>query len=331
MKLAAGTFLAGASSRLLPASIPFRYFGAAVAFHFAAWVALFADADVVPRFAGGLGWPVASLHLVTLGTLAMTAIGASLQLLPVATRQPVAAGHGPAAIWWLYTPGVAAIAAGMGTATIWLLAAGAVAVIVALSLYAALLAGNLAGAKGMPTVIAHGWVALGSLVVVLASAVSLAGAYAGLVGLARPTALAFAHRFRCLRIHGDAGAWTFLHPGAHVRVVGGARRSHGTHFGGARGGGPGPRGHRCLRHRRATVVRGGDHRRHRRGSGASAADADRAAHRYAPRTGAFVPAGAHQLGTARGKSRVGPRHGPRRAIRGNPDAVRASRSSPVGC
>lgn len=190
MKLAAGTFMAGATSRLLPASIPLRYFGAAVAFHLAAWVALLAGASEVPRFAGGLGWTVAALHLVTLGVLAMTAIGASLQLLPVATRQPVAAGHGPAAIWWLYTPGVAAIALGMGMAATWLLAAGAAAVIVALAVYAALLAGNLAGAKGMPTVIVHGWVALGSLVIVLVSAVSLAGAYAGFVGLARPTALA---------------------------------------------------------------------------------------------------------------------------------------------
>ena len=90
MKLAAGAFIAGAASRLLPASIPFRFFGAAVAYHLLAWIVLFAGAQSVPRFAGGLGWPLAALHLVTLGVLAMTAIGASLQLLPVATRQPVA-------------------------------------------------------------------------------------------------------------------------------------------------------------------------------------------------------------------------------------------------
>lgn len=201
MKPAAGAFLAGAGSRLLPASVPFRYFGAAVAFHVFAWLALFAGADAAPRFAGGLGWPVAALHLVTLGTLAMTAIGASLQLLPVATRHPVASAIGPATIWWVYTPGVAATALGMGTATTWLLATGAVAVIVALSLYAASLATNLAGAKGMPAVIAHGWVALASLVVVLASGVSLAGAYAGVAGLARPTALA---------LHIVFAAWGFM-------------------------------------------------------------------------------------------------------------------------
>ena len=98
MRLAAGAFMGGAVSRLLPASIPFRFFGAAVVYHLLAWIALGADPQGVPRFAGGLGWPLAALHLVTLGVLAMTAIGASLQLLPVATRQPVLSRRWPAAI-----------------------------------------------------------------------------------------------------------------------------------------------------------------------------------------------------------------------------------------
>ena len=74
----AGGVLAGAGSRLLPASVPFRFFGAAVAFHVVAWLAALAGADALPAFAGGLGWPLASLHAITLGVLAMTAIGASL-------------------------------------------------------------------------------------------------------------------------------------------------------------------------------------------------------------------------------------------------------------
>ncbi len=191
MKPAAGAFLAGAASRLLPASIPFRFFGAAVAYHLLAWIALGAGAPSVPRFAGGLGWPLAALHLVTLGVLVMTAMGASLQLLPVATRQPVPAGRWPAVIWWLYTPGVAAIALGMGIPAPRLLACGAVAVIVALSAFALLLARNLVGARGLPVVIAHSWGALASLVVVLASAASLTGAYLGLPGLERGMALAW--------------------------------------------------------------------------------------------------------------------------------------------
>ena len=46
--LAAGAFLGGAKSRLLPASIPLRYFGAAVAYHALAWLALLLGAPAVP-------------------------------------------------------------------------------------------------------------------------------------------------------------------------------------------------------------------------------------------------------------------------------------------
>jgi hypothetical protein len=189
MKLGAGAFITGAASRLLPPSIPFRFFGAAVAYHLLAWIALLAGAQGVPRFAGGLGWPLAALHLLTLGVLAMTAIGASLQLLPVATRQPVRSKRWPALIWWLYTPGVAAVALGMGMPAPRLLAGGAVAVVAALGGYALLLARNLIGARGMPVVVAHGWAALGSLVVVLATALSLVCAYLGFPGFERGMAL----------------------------------------------------------------------------------------------------------------------------------------------
>jgi hypothetical protein len=190
MRLAAGAFIAGAASRLLPPSIPFRFFGAAVAYQLLAWIALFAGAQGVPRFSGGLGWPLAALHLVTLGVLVMTAIGASLQLLPVATRQPVRSKWWPALIWWLYTPGVAAVAVGMGVPAPTLLAGGAIAVLAALGGFAWVLAGNLVGARGMPVVVAHGWAALGSLVVVLATALSLACAYMGFSGFGRGMSLA---------------------------------------------------------------------------------------------------------------------------------------------
>ena len=185
-----GAFLGGAKSRLLPASIPFRYFAAAVAYHVLAWLALLGGADDVPTFAGGLGWPLAALHLVTLGVLVMTAVGASLQLLPVATRQPLRWPRAPALIWWLYTPGVAAIALGMGMPAPAWLAGGALLVVLALAGYAALLAWNLIGARGMPAVAFHGWVALASLAIVVATALSLACAYVGVPGLARDTALA---------------------------------------------------------------------------------------------------------------------------------------------
>jgi hypothetical protein len=183
-----GAFLAGAGSRLLPASLPFRFFGAAVASHVLAWIALLAGAQEVPRFVGGLGWPLAALHLVTLGVLAMTAIGASLQLLPVATRRPVGHARLIGAIWWSYTAGVAVLVAGMGFAAPRVLAAGAVATIAALGVYAVLLVRNLVGARGMREVVLHGWVACAALVATIVTAYSLAGSYVGAPGLARGVA-----------------------------------------------------------------------------------------------------------------------------------------------
>jgi hypothetical protein len=190
MKIGAGAFLAGAKSRLLPASIPFRFFGAAVAYHLLAWVALLFGAVASPHLVGGLGWPLAALHLLTLGVLAMTAIGASLQLLPVATRQPIRSHRWTSAIWWLYTPGVGVVTLGMGLPAPSLLAAGAVAVLAALTVYGVLLAQNLIGARGMPAVVAHGWTAVVSLVVVVITAASLVGTYVGMPALDRGTALA---------------------------------------------------------------------------------------------------------------------------------------------
>ncbi len=175
-----GAFLGDARSRLLPVSIPLRFFGAATLFHLLAWIALAASAGEWLDFDGGLGWPLAALHLVALGVLGMTTLGAGAQLLPVATRQPAPGSRWMAAIWWLYTPGVALLALGMGWPQTRWLAAGAVAVGLAFTAWGVLMIRNLRGARGMPGVVSHGWVALAALAVLLASALSLAGTWRGL-------------------------------------------------------------------------------------------------------------------------------------------------------
>jgi hypothetical protein len=185
-----GAFLGGAKTRLLPASIPLRFFGAACVFHLLAWLALLAGAQVWPQAPAAMGWPLAALHLVTLGVLGMTAMGAGAQLLPVATRKPAPGYRLLAAIWWTYTPGVAVLALGMGLARPPVLAAGAVAVVIAFTAWAALMVRNLRGARGMPGVVAHGWAALIALALVLATALSLAGSWLGLPAPSRDTALA---------------------------------------------------------------------------------------------------------------------------------------------
>ena len=50
VKTTPGAFLGGAVGRLLPASIPFRYLGAAAVFHVAARVSLVAGAYGAPRY-----------------------------------------------------------------------------------------------------------------------------------------------------------------------------------------------------------------------------------------------------------------------------------------
>lgn len=187
----ANTFIGGASGRLLAPSIVFRFFAAAVLFHLLAWLALLAAEPSLPDFSGGLGWTLAALHLVTLGVLVMTTIGASLQLLPVATRQSVPSARWPyELVWILYTLGVVAVCTGMAIALPGMLWPGALAVGAALLIYLVLLAGNLHGAKGTGLVVLHGWGASLSLLVLLGSGLSLAAAYSGVIVLERQSALA---------------------------------------------------------------------------------------------------------------------------------------------
>ena len=55
-------------------------------FHLIGWTALAAGAPLLAATGGGLGLPLAGLHLMTLGVLTVTAMGAGFQLLPVAIQ-----------------------------------------------------------------------------------------------------------------------------------------------------------------------------------------------------------------------------------------------------
>lgn len=165
---------------MLPLSLPMRFFGAAAAFHVIAWIALGVGANQVPRFAGGIGWPLAALHALTLGVLAMSAIGAALQLMPVATRQPLRSRAAVLAVWWLYAPGVAALVAAMALQQPLAMAIAALPVAAGLLLFGLLMARNLVGVRGsMPGVRTMGWLALASLAVALASALGMLAMWAG--------------------------------------------------------------------------------------------------------------------------------------------------------
>ncbi len=157
-------FLGGAKSRLLPMSVPFRFFAAAALFHVLMWATLLTDAGNAVSFHGGFGPTLASIHLLTLGVLTMTAAGASVQLLPVATRRPIAAVWPIKLLFWILTPGLIILVSGMYLGWPAPLATGSSMVTVALVLLAILLGDNLRRSRSLPVVSAFGWAALVSLV-----------------------------------------------------------------------------------------------------------------------------------------------------------------------
>lgn len=173
----AATFLAGAKSRLLPASIPFRFFAAAAAFHVAMWAVLLVAGEHLPGFRGGPGPVLAAVHLLTLGVLTTAAMGAAVQLLPVATRRALAAVWPIKLVFWLTVPGIAAMVLGMFATQMSVLIPSAIATTLGLLVFAALLADNLRRAGSLPVVAAYGWAALASLLLLAALGLALAFDY----------------------------------------------------------------------------------------------------------------------------------------------------------
>jgi len=169
----AATFLGGAKDRLLPASVPFRYFMAAVIFQILAWAALILGADELAEFVGGTGYVLAALHLLTLGVLVMTAMGASFQLLPVATRKPLQSVWPAQLAFWIFVPGVLLLAFGMLDGDAVFLHAGGAGVVGGLLIFAVLTALNLRKPAGFQIVALHGWGALLALVVVASLGLAL--------------------------------------------------------------------------------------------------------------------------------------------------------------
>jgi len=170
----AATFLGGAKSRLLPPSIPFRFFAVAAIFHVLMWLVLLTRAGEAVGFHGGLGSTLAAVHLLALGILVTTAIGASVQLLPVATRRALVTIWPIKLVFWLTVPGMIALIGGMYTAQTSILIPAAVITTAGLLLFCGLLADNLRRASSIPVVVAYGWAALAALVLVIALGVTLA-------------------------------------------------------------------------------------------------------------------------------------------------------------
>ncbi len=157
-------FLGGARQRLLPASLPFRFFLGATLFHIAAWAVLIGAAEELAGYAGGPGPVLAALHLATLGVLAMTAMGAGYQLLPVISGRALARIWPVALSFWLFAPGVALLGLGMymggGGPGLAAMQMGGALAAAGLAVFGLLSAHNLSRGGPVAVVAGHGWAAL---------------------------------------------------------------------------------------------------------------------------------------------------------------------------
>ena len=221
----AATFLGGAKSRLLPPSLPFRFFAAAAVFHVLLWLVLLLAAGNATSFAGGFGPALAVVHLLTLGVLTMTAIGAATQILPVATRRPLTAVWLVKLVFWLTVPGIMVLIAGMYAAEKHALLAGASATTAGLALFAWLFAEQLA-VRRQPT--GRCGLRLGGIGLANRARRSRYRACLQLPvrNSSQPRGRrARSHAARWLRIHGAAGPRLQPHPGPDVRTRFGSREA----------------------------------------------------------------------------------------------------------
>jgi hypothetical protein len=169
----AARLIRGAGGRLLPPSVPLRFFAMAVLSHVAFWAALLATSGQLAGFRGGLAPLLAAVHLLTIGVLLCVAIGAAVQILPVVTRQPLVTVWPIRFLFWLLLAGLVLLVIGFGAVRPDLTSIGGGVVAAGVCLLAAMLADNLRRAKDPLIVVAYGWAALAALVVTVLLGVAL--------------------------------------------------------------------------------------------------------------------------------------------------------------
>ncbi|VAV92528.1 hypothetical protein MNBD_ALPHA01-1476 [hydrothermal vent metagenome] len=156
-------FLSGANSRLLPASIPFRFFTAAAICYALFWAALFVSADDITSYVIGGGPILGLIHMATLGVLTMTVIGASLQLLSVATRRAFSHFWICRLLSWIYIPGFILLTGAMYVNWPVGMLYGAGLTGIGLLIFCGLITDNIRNVKGMAAIMTHCWAAMLSL------------------------------------------------------------------------------------------------------------------------------------------------------------------------
>ncbi len=165
--------MGGAGQRLLPETIPLRFFGVAVFAHVAAWVALAWIAEDVAAFSGGPGPVLAAIHILTLGVLLLTAMGASFQMLPVALGRLAPPVWACKATFWMFLAGAVVLLFGFAQALPEIMVAGAILTVLGVTLYGVTIARVVRGSGELRPVLMHVWTALASLALAVGLALAL--------------------------------------------------------------------------------------------------------------------------------------------------------------
>ncbi len=171
--MSGANFLSGAKGRLLPPSIPFRFFMAAVIFYLLFWAALFSNAGEITSYIIGGGPVLSMIHIATLGVLTMTVIGASLQLLSVATRKAFTDFWLCRLLSWIYIPGFMLLAFAMFESWYFGMLGGGIATAIGLVIFFYLIVNNIRGVQGMTAIMQHCWAAMVSLLGLVALGIML--------------------------------------------------------------------------------------------------------------------------------------------------------------
>jgi hypothetical protein len=158
-----GMILMGAQMRLLPPLLPFMFFLVAAVSHVLVWAGLFLVANEIPAWSGGPGPVLAVLHVLTIGVMAATAIGAAIQLLPVATGLAHRGMVPTVLMASLFLPGYGFLVASFASAGPFLMSIGALLTVLALSVFLYVIVSLLWRATTLRLAVAHAWISMAAL------------------------------------------------------------------------------------------------------------------------------------------------------------------------
>jgi hypothetical protein len=168
-----GMILMAAQTRLLPPLLPFLFFILAVICHAAVWAGLYLVADDVPSYVGGPGPVLGVLHLLTLGVMVATAIGAAIQLLPVATGLAHKSLFPVKLLIGLFLPGIGSLVHGFIMAETFAMSVGALLLALAILTYLHIVSSMLWRATTLKLAVAHAWISMAALAGLLGMGIAL--------------------------------------------------------------------------------------------------------------------------------------------------------------